>query len=173
MIHIHNICFVYQEIPEYIGNAEGNQIQLDDEGFTLISKLHHITNEELASMYNDDFELRVKTISNIVWFTFRFGDQGWGEAPFTLHLSAIQDKSNYMQYCQNFRFILIDTENGRVAMLMEIDIDQYGMNILETCLEETLFLPFDSISHKKLITDISSMFSVAQIAQASTPIFIS
>lgn len=50
-----NFDFVYQEIKEYIGDLESNQIDIDENGFTLIRKIRHITNEELVAMYDGIF----------------------------------------------------------------------------------------------------------------------
>lgn len=173
MICIPSIDFVYQEIPEYIGDVEANQIQLNEDGFMLLCKHRHITNDELFNMYSGSFDLRVTSIYNIVWFTFRFGNLHWEEAPFTLHLSDVNDKFNFEKYCQYFRFVVIDTENGRVALIMELDLNQQGMDILQKCIGDTFSLPFDALSYYKLASNIQSMTTVTQIAQASASIYLS
>ena len=44
--------FVYQELEEYIGDLEGNQIDISEDGLILIQKLNHITNQEMEEFYN-------------------------------------------------------------------------------------------------------------------------
>ena len=165
-----NINFIYQEIEEYIGDLESNQINIDENGFMLLSKLNHITNEELSEVYNGIFEMRIAKINNAVWFTFKFGNLGWAEAPFSLHLSNLHDKSSYIKYCQTLRIVWIDTENGRVAMLLEIDINSNVQHIIKSYVDATYRMPFETVSYHNQLLSVQSRYSVEKIAQASKQI---
>lgn len=161
------IKFVYQQIDEYIGDLNYNQIDLDTYGFMLLSKLNHPTNEELEAIYSGKFEMRVAKICNIVWFTFQFAESGWGEAQFSLHLSPLIDKSSYFDYCKTLNIVVIDTENGRVASIQKIDLPSYAQDMLKTYIDSTYSMPFNENIYHNQICSIQSKYSVQQIAQAS------
>ena len=160
--------FVYQEIEEFIGNMESNQIDLTEEGFILVKKAYHITNQELSEIYDGAFEMRITKINNAVWFTYQFGNSGWDEAPFSLHLTKLTDKTAYLKYCDILRIVLIDTENGRVAVLLEIDLNQTAKTLLEQYINETYKMPFSKDPYYANLLSVQSRYSVEQIASAST-----
>ena len=170
VIGVPTFRFVYQEIEEFIGDMESNQIDITEDGLLLVQKLNHITNQELSEIYDGAFEMRITKINNAVWFTFQFGSNGWDEAPFSLHLAQLAEKTTYMQYCDMLRIVLVDTENGRVAVLLEIDLNQTAKKLLKKYIDETYRMPFSKDSYHANLLSVQSCYSVEQIASASTQI---
>lgn len=161
--------FVYQELEEYIGDLEGNQIDISEDGLILIQKLNHITNQEMEEFYNGNLDMRITKIKNIVWFTFQFGNSGWGEAPFSLHLAQLDHKASYIDHCNVLRVAIIDTENGRIAGLLEIKLSQVDKFLLKKYIDATYSMPFSKESYFSELLSVQSQYSIEQIASASMP----
>lgn len=114
--------------------------------------------------------MRIAIVNNAVWFTFQFGNSGWEEAPFSLHLSQLADKENYIDLCKTLRVITIDTENGRIAVIMEIDINSEAQKTIKSYIDSTFKMPFEKNIYNYSLLNVQSRYSVEQIAQASMQI---
>lgn len=68
------------------------------------------------------------------------------------------------------RIVLVDTENGRVAVLLEIDLNQTAKKLLKKYIDETYRMPFSKDSYNANLLSVQSRYSVEQIASASTQI---
>lgn len=161
------IKFVGQIIDEYIGKADTIQVDISDGGFFLFTFFNHITNEEYKNFYSDKFEMRITQIKNAVWFTVKFGESKWNDAPFSLNLTHLTNKESFTDFCKELKIVIVDTESGRVAILKSVVLDEYEQNLLAKYIQESYKMPFNRDQYDHLLQDIQNQKSTAEIANDS------
>lgn len=100
-----------KEITQY---REGIKFDIDDNGANLFIYFNNPTNEEIKEITKGYIKLGYYKEGNVILMLFKFGNQQWMDAPYSIHLSknlsTLQEVTEGKGYAVNV--YLVNASNG-------------------------------------------------------------
>ena len=150
----------------YIGHPNGNIFNMDNEGSYLRIFLNDPTPVEIKEI-SSSLELRMGCFPINLWFTLKFGNLPWAEAPFTPHYGEEDLISHLDQACSTLEVSLVNTSNGELIFEGKADIPKdFKAGLVVGC-AMILMNDFDDAQYKEVREFIQSHYDVNYLANTA------
>ena len=154
-----------QVILEKIGCPDSYVFDLYDTGAYLFITLSNPTSEEIASVSGHG-EIRMTCFPRIMFFTFKFGDLDWGDAPYTPHLSiqASDLRKTLFESCSHVTIVVCNSVNGEIVFSGTVKFNDELSAAMRAAITLILLEDFNRDKHDYLYRVIQSKYTSKQIA---------
>lgn len=160
-------------LPEFIGRSDVVQLDMTDSGAFMIIALSDPTQNELRTFIYAQAEIRLTCFKRGMWFTLKFGQLAWMDAPYTPHLSyELHIPDGLDLACSGLTIMIIDTSDGRILYMGRIDYEDEFAEMVKTSVLAMNSLKFDRDDYDRWLEQMRSIYLPQQIAEKALGGFI-
>lgn len=157
---------VGKKYPVALGHQEGMYFDIDDAGGSLVCYFNSPTPHEIEQFKSGmPFELRMVTLSDIIFMLIKIGDLNWMDAPYTPHLSPNLTKIELPQEGTGLAVTLqlFDCNTGRFEHQKFISLsNSFTLKLLGEVIELG-HKDFDSEKYQKNINEVYRKYTTKQL----------
>ncbi len=170
--HVHPVYAYGDVLPQYIGRYDSIQFDFRKGCSILLIFLPDPTQEELREIKYQPFEARMTCLPDVLWLTFRFGNLGFMDAPFSPHLTnGIQYPTDLDGACDILQIFVIDSATGTVKAIRAISYSEGFSAALRVGCMCLLPQDFNATAYDYLLCSTQQRYSAEEIAKAATVVF--
>lgn len=143
MMECYTVGDVYQKA---VNHREGPVFDIDDSGINLSVYMRRPTAHEIEQFASGKpFEMKLVQLRNIIFSLLKFGDMGWMDAPYTVHLSGNLTKlvEPADGYGLAMTIQLYDTQTGKLCCNRLLSLSTEMSRGLIKMIMEQIAEPFD------------------------------
>ena len=112
--------------------------------------------------------IRMTTIDEAIWLTFKFGDLNWMEAPYSPHLTNQAEMPRAItRACSDFMISVVDTTNGEVKFCGRYAFGPEFSGAFRAAASMLYDREFDRVEYDHLLEEVQKHYSTEDIASAA------
>lgn len=154
---------------EYLGHSDGLKFTIDNEGSYLTILLDRPTMEEIEAI-TSFVEMQMTCFPNCLWFTFRFGNLDWMEAPFNPYFCADNADdliADLKKACAKIKITLLDTSTAEVCFEGNAEIPEPFQSGMAVGCEMLLMQEPDKDGYYSFIDQLQNTYDTAELAKTA------
>lgn len=148
------------------------KFDVTDSGLNLFIFFNQPTDEEINDIRNGQFKFGYYKENNVLLLLFKFGNQQWMDAPYSVHLSKnlteLQEIEDNMGYSLTVCFT--DASNGILKVIRQIGLDTKSSRMLREDILNQKEMSFDNFDVN--LNNIYKKYSTKMLVSMSKALYI-